>query len=117
MTHPPNPRRPPARSVMPELPLTQHEVDMRYRIIQYGSGSGLATLVNAAIAEGWVPLGGVSVLQVIESRSSDRYAQAVTHPNLAPADPIPEVPMTESTGGPLFPAEEDEGGYGHPKEG
>lgn len=89
---------------------------MRYRVIQSGSGSGLATLVNAAIAEGWVPLGGVSVLQVIESRTTDRYAQAMTNPNLSPVDPLQEVPATETTGGPLFPAADDaDGGYGHPK--
>jgi hypothetical protein len=64
---------------------------MRYKII---SGQGISTRsdelffvarVNEAIAKGWAPLGGVSMIRGIESWDT-KYAQAMITNNMSPDD-------------------------------
>jgi len=43
-------------------------IDMEYTVIEHGDLKQFIALVNAAIAEGWRPQGGVGVFKVWSSR-------------------------------------------------
>jgi hypothetical protein len=65
---------------------------MAYKFVSEASGTALEEAVNGLIADGWVPLGGVSVAVVRSTWTNERqgceesetewvYAQAMTRAN------------------------------------